>query len=156
MAETFDIQSDVAYLPLVEERLFCFCNECNLGDNYSSVSMAALKAVENAIVHGNKCDAGKKVSLAFGTWQRGVYVEVSDEGQGFDVEAVESRLESDEMLGGGLFFMHSLADHVRFAEGGKKVRLEFVVGGIGSARALARATVLHDWLARVDGRCAVS
>ena len=48
MNESFVIQSNIAQLPYVEERVFHFCRECNVGNYYSAVSVAVLQAVENA------------------------------------------------------------------------------------------------------------
>ena len=84
MTESFVIQSNIENIPQVEERLFHFCRECNVGSCYSSISVATLQAVENAIVHGNGSDADKRVWLTMGTCRGGLFVEVSDEGQGFD------------------------------------------------------------------------
>ena len=56
MTETFVIQSDIALLPSVEERLFHFCQLCHVGNYYSAVSVAALtvydmcKAVQRDIL----------------------------------------------------------------------------------------------------------
>ena len=67
MIETFVIQSDIANLPMIEERLFHFCRDCNVGRYYSAVSVATLQAVENAIRHGNQYDASKNVTVSYGT-----------------------------------------------------------------------------------------
>ena len=42
MNESFVIQSDIANIPYVEERVFHFCRECNVGNYYSAVSVAVL------------------------------------------------------------------------------------------------------------------
>lgn len=140
MNESFVIQSDIANLPYVEERVFHFCRECNVGNYYSTVSVAALQAVENAIVHGNGSDSTKSVTISLGTCGGGVFVEVSDEGHGFDYSRYGS---IDETSGQGIFIMKSLADRMSFSESGRKVRMEFDVNGIDPADALERASVLQ-------------
>lgn len=147
MNESFVIQSDIANLPVVEERVFHFCREYNVGNYYSAVSVAALQAVENAIVHGNGSDASKTVTITLGTCRGGVFVEVSDQGVGFDYSRFGSL--DDETSGQGIFIMKSLADRMTFSDGGRQVRMEFDVVGIDPADALERASVLLAHLAPV-------
>ncbi|MBR4739158.1 MAG: ATP-binding protein [Bacteroidales bacterium] len=139
MTETFVIQSDIALLPAVEERLFHFCRLCHVGNYYSAVSVAVLQAVENAIVHGNGSDAAKQVSLTFGLCRGGLFAEVADQGVGFDHERY-----GDLSAGEGIFVMRQLADKVIYSDGGRRVRLEFSVAGIDPADALERVAVLRQ------------
>lgn len=144
MRESFVIQSDKTYLPIVEERLFHFCSDCNVGRYYSAISVATLQAVENAIVHGNNSDSSKNVKLTFGTCRGGIFTEVSDEGIGFDYSRY-GKLPSDGVsVGEGIFIMQSLADKMVYSDGGRQVRLEFVVEGIDPAEALERITILQQ------------
>lgn len=148
MTESFVIQSDIANLPEVEERLFHFCREYNVGSYYSTVSVAALQAVQNAIVHGNGNDSAKNVSINFMTCRGGIAVEVEDQGSGFDYSRFGS-LPEGETSGKGIFVMNSLSDRMSFSEGGRKVRLEFDVNGIDPADALERIAVLQERFALV-------
>lgn len=147
MNETFVIQSDIANIPYVEERVFHFCRECNVGNYYSAVSVAVLQAVENAIIHGNKSDASKNVTISLGTCRGGLFVEVSDEGSGFDHARYGSL--DDDAKGQGIFVMKSLSDRITFSESGRQVRMEFDVNGIDPADALERAAVLQSHFALV-------
>ncbi len=149
MIETFVIQSDMANLPIVEERLFHFCRECNVGRYYSAVSVATLQAVENAILHGNQGDVTKNVTISFGTCRGGIFAEVTDEGLGFDYTRFGSLPADGELAGEGIFVMRSLADSVTYSEGGRQVRLEFVVEGIDPAEALERVAILQQHFAPV-------
>ena len=149
MRETFEIQSDIANMPMVEERLFHFCRECNVGNYHSAVSVAAMQAVENAIVHGNGSDAGKCVEVTFGTCRGGIFVEVADQGDGFRFETFGQLPSDDQTAGEGIFIMKSLADQVTFSDGGRRVRLEFEVNGIDPADALERAAILQQHFAMV-------
>lgn len=147
MTESFVIQSDMANLPLVEEHVFHFCRECNVGNYYSAVSVAALQAVENAIVHGNGSDVTKAVTIALGICRGGVFVEVGDEGVGFDYAHYGSL--DDESQGQGIFVMKSLSDRMSFFDSGRQVRMEFDVAGIDPADALERASALQAHFAFV-------
>ncbi len=149
MTETFVIQSDIAVLPAVEERLFHLCRECNIGNYYSTVSVAAMQAVENAIVHGNELDKAKKVKITFGTCRGGVFVEVADEGRGFNFSSY-GLLPTEDSVGEGIFVMKSLSDKMLYFDGGRRVRMEFVVSGIDPAEALERISVLQSHFALVE------
>ena len=143
MTESFVIPSDIANLPLVEERLFHFCRENNVGNYYSAVSVAVMQAVENAIVHGNGSDSSKKVTLLFDICRGGICAEVSDEGGGFDFRQYGDLPSSESTTGEGIFVMKSLADRMSFSDEGRKVRLEFDVAGIDPSDALERVSVLQ-------------
>lgn len=149
MTETFVIQSDIANMPFVEERLFHFCRECNVGNYYSAVSVAVMQAVENSIVHGNASDAAKQVSVTFGTCHGGIFAEVSDQGPGFDYQRFGQLPSDGQPAGEGIFVMKSLADRMTFSEGGRTVRLEFEVNGIDPADALERIAIVQERFALV-------
>ena len=141
MNESFVIQSDISNLSYVEERVFHFCRECNVGNYYSAISVAALQAVENAIVHGNGSEVEKMVTVTLGTCRGGVFVEVSDEGSGFDYVRFGSL--DDVTEGQGIFVMKSLSDRMTFSNSGRQVRMEFDINGIDPADALERASILQ-------------
>ena len=140
MTESFVIQSDIANLAQVEERLFHFCRLCNVGSYYSTLQVATLQAAENAILHGNRSDPAKAVSLCRG----GLFVEVSDQGQGFDHSQFGDLPAGESTRGEGIFVMRSLSDRMTFSEGGRVVRMEFDVNGIDPADALQRIAVLQS------------
>lgn len=144
MKETFVIQSDKAFMPTVEERLFHFCRQCNVGNYYSAVSVAVMQAVENAIVHGNRGEADRSVSISLGLCRGGIFAEVADEGQGFDYERFGELPVADGEKGEGIFVMKQLADRVEFSDGGRRVRMEFEVAGIDPTDALRRIAVLQS------------
>lgn len=149
MTEQFVIQSDIALMPSVEERLFHFCHLCHVGNYYSAVSVAVLQAVENAIVHGNNRDRVKLVTLTMGTCRGGLFVEVADQGEGFDHTRYGDLRVDGQPEGEGIFIMRRLADRVSFADEGRRVRMEFSVAGIDPADAMERAAVLRNHWALV-------
>ena len=150
MMEHFVIQSDISLLPLVEERLFHFCQLNHVGNYHSTIDVAVLQAVENAIVHGNGGEVEKTVDITFGTCRGGVFVEVEDQGAGFDYECYVDHPEGAASEGEGIFVMCRLADRVRYDEGGRKVRLEFDVAGIDPGDAMERVAILQRFLSPVE------
>ncbi len=95
-----------------------------------NVPVALTEALANAIVNGNRHDAGKRVRLDACLDERALVVQVYDEGAGFDLDAKTRGPDDDDFLdredGRGLFLMRSLMDRVeQFAapERGNVVRM---------------------------------
>jgi len=93
------------------------------------VSVAVRESVVNAIKHGNRGDAAKRVAVQFLLHPSVLEVTVHDEGAGFDPGAVPSPLAEENLLkahGRGIFFMRSFMDEVSYAfpaRGGTVVRM---------------------------------
>jgi serine/threonine-protein kinase RsbW len=93
------------------------------------VDMALREAVGNAVVHGNKRDETKTVTVVFTSSPGALEIEVSDQGTGFDPESVPDPTEGENVLktsGRGIFFMRTFMDEVswsRAADGGTTVRM---------------------------------
>ena len=97
------------------------------------VSVAVRESVINAIKHGNREDFSKHVTVEFPLTPRQkpdeFVVQVFDEGEGFDPDAVANPLDPENVLkssGRGIFFMPSFMDDVSIArrpEGGMVVRM---------------------------------
>src|SRR5262245_4256691 len=61
------------------------------------IELAVHEAVINAILHGNRGDAGKRVEVEIAVEADGLVIEVRDRGAGFDPAGVPSPL-ADERL----------------------------------------------------------
>ncbi len=84
------------------------------------------EAISNAILYGNADDPGKRVRVELTAAPGEVRVRVSDQGEGFDPEAVpDPRLPENLVLpyGRGVFLMRALMDEVRFNRRGNAVTL---------------------------------
>ena len=86
------------------------------------VSVAVRESVINAIKHGNREDHSKNVTVEFrltpSSRPEEFVVQVLDEGEGFDPEAVANPLDPENVLkssGRGIFFMRSFMDDVSIA-----------------------------------------
>jgi serine/threonine-protein kinase RsbW len=91
--------------------------------------VASTEAVNNAIMHGNKSDARKKVfvTIVFKK-NESLTVIVQDQGAGFNPESIPNPIEDKNLFktsGRGVFLMKELMDEVNysFAKGGSKVEL---------------------------------
>jgi serine/threonine-protein kinase RsbW len=97
------------------------------------VGVAVRESVINAIRHGNREDARKKVTIEFAVepWPSPteLIVRVLDEGEGFDPSILVDPRAPENLLkatGRGIFFMRSFMDEVhleRRPEGGMEVRM---------------------------------
>jgi serine/threonine-protein kinase RsbW len=78
------------------------------------------EAVNNAIMHGNKSDAEKKVRVRCELMPGWMVIVVCDEGKGFQPAKVRNPLHKKNLLrdsGRGIFLMRTLMDKVEFEIG---------------------------------------
>lgn len=97
-------------------------------DLYGNIMVAVTESVNNAIIHGNKADSKKNVSLELIIDDDKLSFVITDEGNGFDHENLidPTAPENLEKIGGrGIFLMKHLCDEVSFENEGRKVTLEF-------------------------------
>jgi len=92
--------------------------------------VAVTEALSNAILHGNRQRADKKVTLRFihKPEERLLLVEVQDEGEGFDPSNLPDPTQKENLLresGRGIYLMRNIADEVLFHQGGRCVELRF-------------------------------
>lgn len=93
------------------------------------VHLAVEEALVNAIKHGNREQADKRVALAFRVNGQCVQVEITDEGPGFDPASIPDPTTSDHVdqpNGRGIMLMRSFMSRVEFNERGNRVLLEKV------------------------------
>lgn len=97
-------------------------------DVYGNIMIAVIESVNNAIIHGNKTDKSKNVSLSASLLDAEIKFVISDEGDGFDFNdlADPTAPENIEKVGGrGIFLIKHLADEVRFNHEGRTLELTF-------------------------------
>ena len=101
-------------------------------DSAHWVSVAIRESVINAIKHGNRNDATKRVFVEFETTLESVpelSIRVRDQGEGFDPEEVADPLAPENLLkssGRGIFLIRNFMDDVqlqRAPEGGMEIRM---------------------------------
>ena len=142
MNESLIIQSNIVNLPYVEERLFHFCSECNVGNYYSTVSMAVLQAVERAISCDEELSKTDNILIEMGNCRGGVFFEVKGAAPVFVIsETVAKNNYPDDK---SFFIIKSLSDRMFLSDDGKSIRLEFDVNGIDPADALERVSVVQS------------
>ena len=102
-------------------------------DSLHWVSVAIRESVINAIKHGNRNDAAKRVFVEFETATKAdvpeLAIRIRDQGEGFDPEQVANPLEAENLLkssGRGIFLIRNFMDDVqlqRAPEGGMEIRM---------------------------------
>jgi len=112
------IPSSIEYLPLVDTVCQAFCAWAGVPhEEADGISMAAVEAATNAVVHGNKCQRSKKMRAVFEKGSRKVAISIMDEGEGFDPKAVPDPTVEENLLkesGRGIFIMNQIMDDVEF------------------------------------------
>lgn len=99
-------------------------------DRYYNVLIAVTEAVNNAIIHGNKLNPQKKVTISLIVTQNDITIEVLDEGDGFDPTKVADPRDSENLLkenGRGVFLIKELTTDcdISSAVVGTKVKMIF-------------------------------
>lgn len=101
----------------------------NLDDDiYGNIMIAVTESVNNAIMHGNKNDKSKNVTLSLSLNQNIINFTIIDEGKGFDYQNLPdptSPENIDKPSGRGIFLMKHLSDEVNFKNAGSRVELSF-------------------------------
>ena len=97
-------------------------------EHYGNILIAMTEGVNNAIVHGNKLDPEKSVSVSFAIDEKNLVFRISDEGPGFDYDnlpdpTAPENIENPHVR--GVFLMRHLADECAFEDDGRIVELTF-------------------------------
>lgn len=129
MERTLKISSKIDNLRKVEKIIDEISAEYGIGeDQYGNILIAALEATNNAILHGNRLDEMKEVTIKFDINTELLKIEVEDQGEGFDYENIPDPTapENIENVNGrGIFLMEKLSDKIVFSRNGAVVALEF-------------------------------
>ncbi|HWB95270.1 MAG TPA: ATP-binding protein [Bryobacteraceae bacterium] len=82
-------------------------------DDLNKIAMAVRESMVNAVVHGNRYNARKRVHLSVSKEADRLLVKVGDEGEGFDYENLPDPLAEENLLrnsGRGIFLMRAFMD----------------------------------------------
>jgi serine/threonine-protein kinase RsbW len=116
-----------AISPLVDRLMRLIKGSRCVAGEEPAVELGLREALGNAVIHGNGMDAHKLVQVRCQCeLGKGVSITVTDQGQGFDPQAVPDplaveRLEAEH--GRGIHLMKLAMDEVSFARGGTEVHM---------------------------------
>ena len=113
------ITSEIVNLEKVEQFTERFTHLIDISDDErEDILIAVTELVNNAIIHGNKQDKSKHVSIFCDASIHEVSVSVTDEGKGFDPSKVGNPLDSDNIerkSGRGIFLLNKLMDSIDYS-----------------------------------------
>lgn len=92
----------------------------------NNLKLALVEGITNAMEHGNRWDAGKKVSVKSEVTKDLLRLTIKDQGPGFDVHLLPDPTVSDHLLaerGRGVFLMQAIMDEVTYNEQGNQLTL---------------------------------
>jgi serine/threonine-protein kinase RsbW len=98
-------------------------------DELQRIAMAVRESVVNAVVHGNRYSAHKKVRLSIAREPARLTLRIADEGEGFDYEGLPDPLAPENLLrssGRGIFLIRAFVDEFqirRLSPAGTEVTL---------------------------------
>ena len=82
-------------------------------DDLMKIGMAVRESMVNAVVHGNRYNANKKIRFTVTANSEQFMVRIADEGEGFDFTALPDPLAPENLMktsGRGIFLIRSLMD----------------------------------------------
>jgi serine/threonine-protein kinase RsbW len=89
-------------------------------EDLMKIGMAVRESMVNAVVHGNRYNANKKVRFSVTHTTDRFTIRIADEGQGFDVESLPDPLAPENLLrtsGRGIFLIRSFMDEFDIRRG---------------------------------------
>lgn len=116
-------------IAIVEKLVDEVCEQFKIKEDfYGNILISLTEAVNNAIVHGNKLDPEKSVSVSFYAQDSKLRFIITDEGPGFDYDNLPDPTAPENIEkpnGRGVFLMKNLADNCDFKDDGRIVEMEF-------------------------------
>ena len=113
-----EIESDPNNLITVEEFVNYFCKDLKLSDEkLANVLLAVTEATTNAVIHANKSDLNKKVTIDVHVEDSKLIMKVKDEGEGFNPDMIPDPTEPENLLkdsGRGLYLMKIYMDELKY------------------------------------------
>ena len=99
-------------------------------ETHGNMVLTLTEAVTNAMLHGNRGDRSKLVSISLRHDSGSLAVQVSDQGPGFDPCAVPDptcKARVEECGGRGIHIMRLLSDECNFIRNGSTVEMRFKI-----------------------------
>jgi len=125
----FLLPSDLSYVLGMNYFLSLLLKEFDFPvvDARINIPLACDEAITNAILHGNKNDPAKKVTVQVYVSNSRFKMRVRDEGEGFDLSKLKDPTEEENLMrasGRGIYLMKNIMDSVEFKDGGRTVEME--------------------------------
>ena len=126
-----EIESDPNNLITVEEFVNYFCKDVNLPDDkLANIFLAVTEATTNAIIHANKCDTNKIVTIDAYVENSKLIIKIKDEGEGFEPGNIPDPTEPENLLkdsGRGIYLMRVYMDDMKYIRTSSGMELVFTI-----------------------------
>ena len=126
-----EIESDPNNLITVEEFVNYFCKDVNIPDEkLANIFLAVTEATTNAIIHANKCDTNKIVTIDAYVENSKLIIKIKDEGEGFEPGNIPDPTEPENLLkdsGRGIYLMRVYMDDMKYIRTSSGMELIFTV-----------------------------
>ena len=127
--ESITINSDIEKLKVVETLVDKLSKKLGVSDEvYGKILISTVEAVNNAILHGNKGDINKMVTVNIIADGNVLDITVTDEGEGFEYGNLPDPTDPkniENLHGRGVFLMRRLADSIEYNTSGNEVKMRF-------------------------------
>lgn len=144
MEKKLKLPSSISEIKKVENFIEIISDRFNIHHTYySNILVSVIEAVKNAIIHGNKQNPEKEVTIYFKFAEGKCIFIIEDQGDGFlSVEETDGNNLSEQFHGYGLKILQTLPDRVFFKKYGAYVRLEFDVNNANEFLSQMRTAAL--------------
>jgi serine/threonine-protein kinase RsbW len=113
-----EIESDPNNLITVEEFVNYFAKDLGLdNERLAALLLAVTEATTNAIIHANKCDINKLVTVDVQVDKTKITIKITDEGEGFDPSVIPDPTQPENLLkdsGRGVYLMRVYMDELNY------------------------------------------
>jgi serine/threonine-protein kinase RsbW len=113
-----EVESNPKNLITIEEFVNYFAVDMNINaDKIQGLLLAIIEASTNAIIHGNKSDETKFITIDVAKEDNQLVIRVKDQGKGFDPAKIPDPTETDNLLkdsGRGIYLMRIYMDDLKF------------------------------------------
>lgn len=95
--------------------------------NFNNVLLCISEAVINSIEHGNKNDAKKKVSIFVDCESELICVQVTDEGEGFDMHEIPDPMLKENVKkesGRGIHLIKALSEQIEYVNKSNSIQFK--------------------------------
>lgn len=117
IGDSIRIPSSQDYLVDIDSFLEGILRGYGMGESIiADIAISVTEIVNNGIIHGNKSDINKEVSVSIVKKNNSeIEITIADQGEGFDPTAVENPVEDKNLMrevGRGIFIVKSLMDSI--------------------------------------------
>ena len=120
--------SDLKHIDKTAEETKLFLAGLGKKDHTFTILLIIREALINATIHGNRCDAQKKVTFEIEYQNNKFVIQVIDNGPGFDYEKIFKKQQDTSLESGrGLFIMKTYASKVNYNKKGNHLTIEMLI-----------------------------